>query len=94
MFYWHMIQSHKSSRNTSRLQLCLADEKSLPGVNSARSVSYVLKPEADCGRGRLVPRFRLASRSATPGANLRHPASSAPHPASADYRGLQITPEH
>ena len=32
--------------------------------------SYVLKPDADCGRGRLVPRFRLASRSAASGAAL------------------------
>ena len=48
----------------SRLQLCLAGDKSLLGVNSVRLASYVLKPDADCGRGRLVPRFRLASRSA------------------------------
>ena len=79
---------------TSRLQLRLADGKSPLGVNSARSVSYVLKPDADCRRGRLVPRFRLTSRSAASGVNLRrHPASSAPRPSSADYRGLQITPE-
>ena len=38
MFYRRMIQSHKSGRYASRLQLRLADEKSLPGVNSVRSV--------------------------------------------------------
>ena len=30
-------------------------------------VSCVIEPDADCGRGRLVPRFRLASRSAASG---------------------------
>ena len=31
------------------------------------SRSLELKPDADCGRGRLFPRFRLASRSAASG---------------------------
>ena len=33
--------------------------------------SCVLEPDADCGRGRLVPRFRLASRSAASGGTSR-----------------------
>ena len=40
-------------------------------------VSCVLKPDADCGRGRLVPRLRLTSRSAASGAALAE-CSAAP----------------